>query len=298
MSTLLDATFGPIGSPVAPMPVPWPRASNQFPTTNSTLHSVNNTFVDPVTGTCNLSDTATFLFNTTPVALSSLSLGVFSNAVAPPGAHNSVTFSNNNVGVAFNLSINGGTAIPCAGTGIVSLVISNTGSASSTLYYANPPAKTNYAINLTTLYSRCTSADGPFFVRVDTNSSNPSVGRETIQNTSGGYTVSCYADAHLQLSTDGVNWYGATNHHAMRLVPSGVAATVVTPTSPGLGSLDITAVGNLLAIFWPASVTNVVLQTTTNLTSPNWVTVSNSSPITGVTITNNRPGSFFRLWQP
>ena len=300
MSTLLDATFGPVGSPVAAMPVPWPRASNEFPTTNSTLHSVSISFADPETGSNNLSDTSTFLFGgVTPVSLSGLTLGVFSNSVAPPGAHTSVTYSNSSIGVSFNLSINGGAPFACTGTGIVSLVISNTGSASSTLYYANPPAKTNYTITLRTLFSRCTSEDnGPFFVEVDTNASNPSVGQETIEKTSGGYNVSCYTDAHLWLGTDGVNWNSATNNHAMRLVPSGVAATAPAPTAPGLGSLNITAVGNLLAFWWPASDTNVVLQYTTNLTFPNWVTVSNSSPITGVTITNDMPGSFFRLWQP
>ena len=59
--------------------------------------------------------------------------------------------------------------------------------------------------------------------------------------------------------------------------------------------LGIGAYGNQSALFWPASATNVVLQTTTNLSTPNWVTVSNGTPLTGVILTNNLPAAYFRL---
>jgi N-acetylneuraminic acid mutarotase len=61
--------------------------------------------------------------------------------------------------------------------------------------------------------------------------------------------------------------------------------------------LNIASSGNQSVLFWPASATNYLLQTTTNLSSPNWVTVSNGTPIIGVTLTNSLPASYFRLQQ-
>lgn len=61
--------------------------------------------------------------------------------------------------------------------------------------------------------------------------------------------------------------------------------------------LNIASAGNQSVLFWPASATNYVLQSTTNLASPKWVTVSNGTPIIGVTLTNNLPVAFFRLQQ-
>ncbi|MGA2870916.1 MAG: hypothetical protein ABSF34_17360, partial [Verrucomicrobiota bacterium] len=61
--------------------------------------------------------------------------------------------------------------------------------------------------------------------------------------------------------------------------------------------LGIAQSGQQTILFWPACATNVVLQTTTNLPSPNWIAVTNDIPITGVTVTNNLPAAFFRLVQ-
>jgi uncharacterized repeat protein (TIGR03803 family) len=66
----------------------------------------------------------------------------------------------------------------------------------------------------------------------------------------------------------------------------------LTLTPPSLG---IAQGGNQVVAYWPAYATNYVLQATTNLASPNWQTVSNGSPIIGVTLTNSPPGAFFRL---
>jgi hypothetical protein len=63
----------------------------------------------------------------------------------------------------------------------------------------------------------------------------------------------------------------------------------------GLAILGIASYGNQSVLFWPASATNVVLQTTTNLSSPNWVTVSNGTPFIAVGVTNSFPAQFFRL---
>jgi uncharacterized repeat protein (TIGR03803 family) len=63
-------------------------------------------------------------------------------------------------------------------------------------------------------------------------------------------------------------------------------------------ALNVSSLGNQSVLFWPASAYNYVLQSATNLASPNWVTVSNAMPIIGVTVTNSSPAQYFRLANP
>jgi hypothetical protein len=79
-----------------------------------------------------------------------------------------------------------------------------------------------------------------------------------------------------------------------------------TASSPNSGSVSFANIsigtplsiapagGNQVVIFWPASATNYVLQTSPNLTSTNWTTV-NGAPITGVALPGTTAGSYFRL---
>ena len=67
------------------------------------------------------------------------------------------------------------------------------------------------------------------------------------------------------------------------------AATQVT-------SLGIAQAGNQTVLFWPTGATNYTLQTTTNLASPNWGTVTNGVPLMAVSVTNDSPAMFFRLY--
>jgi formylglycine-generating enzyme len=62
-----------------------------------------------------------------------------------------------------------------------------------------------------------------------------------------------------------------------------------------LTNLGIAPAGNQTVLFWPTTLPNYILQSTTNLASPNWVTVSNSVPVNAVEVTNVFPASFFRL---
>ena len=55
------------------------------------------------------------------------------------------------------------------------------------------------------------------------------------------------------------------------------------------------AAGGQSILYWPVSSTTYVLQTTTNLSSTNWVTVLNAGPVTAVTVSNTLPAKFFRL---
>jgi formylglycine-generating enzyme required for sulfatase activity len=60
--------------------------------------------------------------------------------------------------------------------------------------------------------------------------------------------------------------------------------------------LGIAQSGNQSVLFWPASAANYTLQSTTNLVLPNWVTVSNATPVTAFTVTNASSAGFFRLY--
>jgi len=60
-------------------------------------------------------------------------------------------------------------------------------------------------------------------------------------------------------------------------------------------NLNIALNGNQSVLYWPAGDTNFVLQTSTNLSSTNWTTVTNGTPIMGITVTNSSPAAFFRL---
>ena len=70
----------------------------------------------------------------------------------------------------------------------------------------------------------------------------------------------------------------------------------VHPALAQLTNLGIAPAGNQTVLFWPATATNYVLQSATNLTSPNWVAVSNAVTVTAVAVTNTSPAMFFRLF--
>ena len=70
----------------------------------------------------------------------------------------------------------------------------------------------------------------------------------------------------------------------------------VSPMLAQVTNLGIAPAGNQTVLFWPTTVSNSVLQSTTNLALPNWVTVSNAVPLTAVTVTNTSPARFFRLY--
>ncbi len=70
----------------------------------------------------------------------------------------------------------------------------------------------------------------------------------------------------------------------------------ILPTLAQVTNLGIAPAGNQTVLFWPATATNDILQSATNLSSPNWVTVSDAVPVTAVSVTNIAPTMFFRLF--
>jgi len=69
-----------------------------------------------------------------------------------------------------------------------------------------------------------------------------------------------------------------------------------TPAAALPPNLGIAVYSNRPAVFFPANGNgNFALQMATNLSTPNWVTVSNYIPLTGFLVTNAPNNAFFRL---
>jgi formylglycine-generating enzyme required for sulfatase activity len=78
------------------------------------------------------------------------------------------------------------------------------------------------------------------------------------------------------------------------LMPALLAGVWPVLSQPTLG---IAPVGNQLILYWPAipSTNIVILQSATNLASPNWATANDAVPVSAATVSNNWPTMFFRL---
>ncbi len=79
------------------------------------------------------------------------------------------------------------------------------------------------------------------------------------------------------------------------------AGVIPTPASATGFNLGIAPLGNRVVVSWPATATNFVLQSTTNLAATNWLVVTNPAPVVvnntnTVTYTNDSLTRFFRLY--
>jgi hypothetical protein len=59
--------------------------------------------------------------------------------------------------------------------------------------------------------------------------------------------------------------------------------------------LNVATAGNQAVLFWSVTATNYILQSTTNLASPNWTVASDAVPVNACTVSNTTPARFFRL---
>jgi uncharacterized repeat protein (TIGR03803 family) len=127
-------------------------------------------------------------------------------------------------------------------------------------------------------------------------------------NTDGGGFTSLYSfsapsdGGSSATNSDGISPYGG-------LVISGNALYGTTQGGGSFGNgtvfrfllpppppaLSIASVSNQTVLFWPASATNYVLESTTNLASPNWVPATDAVPVNAVTVSNTLPARFFQL---
>src|ERR1019366_69784 len=81
----------------------------------------------------------------------------------------------------------------------------------------------------------------------------------------------------------------------------GLALIAVVHPVLGRPALGIVPTNNESLLYWPATATNYVLQSSTNLASTNWVFATDAVPATygsqtAVTVTNTLAARFFRLY--
>jgi formylglycine-generating enzyme required for sulfatase activity len=94
------------------------------------------------------------------------------------------------------------------------------------------------------------------------------------------------------------NFYMKTKLYSLFIVLALIAVVHPILAQPTLG---IAPAGNQTVLFWPTTFTNYVLQSTTNLASPNWGLVTDAVPVTvknavTITVSNALPARFFRLY--
>jgi uncharacterized repeat protein (TIGR03803 family) len=98
--------------------------------------------------------------------------------------------------------------------------------------------------------------------------------------------------AALMQAADG-NLYGTTSAGGADGYGTVFKLTIASPPA-----LNISSGGNQSALYWAGSSTNYLVQSVTNLACTNWVTITNGTPIVGVTVSNTAPAQFFRLVTP
>jgi formylglycine-generating enzyme required for sulfatase activity len=77
-----------------------------------------------------------------------------------------------------------------------------------------------------------------------------------------------------------------------------VFATCVHSATSQITNLEMTTVEGQTILFLPPSSTNYILQSTTNLTTSNWVPVTDGFAVTAMAFSNQYPARFFRLYNP
>jgi len=247
--------LGPVGSPIAPPPIPWLRATNSFPTPNSSYNSSVNTFVDPTSGITNaLDDVANFsVAGLGTISIRDLSVGNLDSPISPPSAGNSAIYGATTTTTAFEYSDDGGaTWNPNGGFGAAMVTITNTGSANPTVY------------NTEMLQLDITG--GAIMLRE--SPTKQSLGRHTIAPDPRGYRISSFFDVFLELSFDGMDWFPADRSIRM--------AVGAPPAAPG--SIFLSQDGTSLVLNWQNEFT---LQSATDVTGPYLdVTVAGGGPVT------------------
>ena len=280
---LLDETLGPVGSPRAGMPILWGRSSNQFPTPNTSYGSTVNTVVDPNTQQTNdLDAKVTFAFGSTLVPVKDVQIGPYPSPISPPASpHTTATYTATGVPVSFEISNSLGW-LPATGTGNISMIISNTGSANPSLYYpSGSPQQTYYTVQVTAFNSHDTWLGGPIYLELNTTNPAPA-GDFMVSAAGGGYAVSSELNINVRASTDNLNYFASSNY--FHLKPS------EPPMTPGSLFISVASKTNIL-VQWQNKFT---LQSTTNLYVP---FTDVPGPVTSGYWTNNisQRAVFYRL---
>ena len=86
-------------------------------------------------------------------------------------------------------------------------------------------------------------------------------------------------------------------NHLLTLIAVGLSELLNLTGSSALAqpALTIAPAGRQSVLFWSQTPTNYLLQSTTNLVSPNWVTANDALPVTAITVSNSLPARYFRM---
>ena len=202
-------------------------------------------------------------------------------------------FTNNNGTLSSNLTLFAsglanptGLAFNCAGDIFVACP------ANGTITEITPSgAQSNFATNLCEPFGLAINSTGNLFV------SEPGCD-DIAEFTPSAVCKASWADVYnpFGLAFDGAGDLFVASQQGdsiVEITPGGVQSTFASVTFPDVlafqpAPLGVAPYGNQVVLFWSAYTKNVVLQTTTNLASPNWVTVSNGTPIIGITLTGKQ----------
>ena len=278
---LLDMALGPIGSPIAPPPIPWLRTNNTFPTPGTRLGSLVNRPVD--SGVTNyLDDVVTFATQFGTVYLRNLNLGSFSTAVSPPAPLTTQIVSEPAATLlTCEVSADGVNYVPTTLSGPASMSISNTASGSPPLF------------NTEMLTMDCSGNVPPglgtlsgLTMQIRESPTIRSTGRHTIAPDPRGWRVSSFFDVFTELNLENSSYKPANK--SIRLAAS------VPPAIPNTMFVSLDSKTNLV-LNWQNSFT---LQSATNVTGP-WLDVTGpvlTGPYTNP-ITAGTRAKFFRVRQ-
>jgi hypothetical protein len=277
VTTLLDQTLGPVGSPLPGMPVPWLRPTSSFPTPDSGYDSIMNTVVDPTSGTTNvLDDTVSFKVPTLgTLYVRDISLGNLQNPISPPPYFGTNYYNPTNTMATMALSVDQQNWFTADASGPASMTISNTTAIGGTT--------STFDTEMVSLeLSGGSPVLGSFMLRE--SPTKQSLGKHTIAPDPRGYRVSSFFDVFLELSTDG----GATWNPANRSIRLQAS---LPPAAPG--SIFVTHAGPKVVLQWQ---NNFTLQSTPDLKLP---FTDVAGPVTSGSYTNPIAGNamFFRLRQ-
>ena len=262
-------------------PLPYPVVAASGAVVNGKFYAIGGYDTNNAT----LASVLVFAISNSPIAIT-VPTNLIVEATSPAGAV--VTFStsatNSSGAVATSNSPASGSTFPL-GTNTVTVTATASGTSTNktftvTVRDTTPPVITLLGAN-------------PFTNFINTAFVNPGATATDIYagNLTGAIVVTGTVNTNVLGSytlTNTVNDGNGNSASTNRIV------VIVTPPP----TLKIAADGNQTAFYWPAAATNYVLQTTTNLAGTNWVTVTNGTPIIGLTLSNALPAAFFRLQAP
>jgi hypothetical protein len=272
LSNFVNAVFGP-PEQLAPRGVVGRHfTSNVFPSPASLYVSAPGTnfaggSVDAVQFT-NLS---------TVLRARSFRVSGLANPISLPLANTSVTYTNTNTVVTFEISTDGKNFITASGAGQMEVVIINSNA---------PVGNMRYYTELRALNVSGSSGVGLFQLRE--SPTKASLGKHIVEDDGGGnFTIGGYFDASLEYSFD----HGATFKVGSRPIR---LEQIVSPECGTPGSLSATFSGpSSVTLSWSGSTFR--LQGTVGITPPNWVDFLGGPPLT---VSTSGPYHYFRLICP